>query len=263
MALIQPSKDLTLGALFLPETPNSLIQHNKDPDKAKKMLQKVQGTNNIQPEFDDLVTANEIAKTIKHPFRNILRQKYRPQLVMAILIPFFQQVTVIDVISFYAPILFKTIGFGESALLMPAVVIGSVDEYLMNDHGVFVELAVAVGPEPITPLNEGTSNQNTTKSIIEGHISALKELLKEPNNRDLIKPMLLDFDDVQDVSDDEIKVNMKGKAKNASECQIMTGTGEPEDHMGLIVGTGESRGMPMPSGVWMFNKPRWLKQEHG
>ncbi|GKD47188.1 hexose carrier protein HEX6-like protein isoform X1 [Tanacetum coccineum] len=121
-----PASILTLGALFLPETPNSLIQHNKDPDKAKKMLQKVRGTNNIQPEFDDLVTANEIAKTIKHPFRNILRQKYRPQLVMAILIPFFQQVTGIDVISFYAPILFRTIGFGESASLMSAVVIGSV-----------------------------------------------------------------------------------------------------------------------------------------
>nr|GEU80500.1 hexose carrier protein HEX6 [Tanacetum cinerariifolium] len=121
-----PASVLTLGALFLPETPNSLIQHNKDPDRAKKMLQKVRGTNNIQPEFSDLVTANEIAKTIKHPFRNILRQKYRPQLVMAILIPFFQQVTGINVISFYAPILFRTIGFGESASLMSAVVTGSV-----------------------------------------------------------------------------------------------------------------------------------------
>nr|GEV94609.1 reverse transcriptase domain-containing protein [Tanacetum cinerariifolium] len=59
----------------------------------------------------------------------------------------------------------------------------------------------SIGLEPITPLNEGTSNQNS-KSIIEGHMSALKELRKEPSNRDLIKPMLLDFDDVQDVSDE-------------------------------------------------------------
>nr|XP_043631612.1 hexose carrier protein HEX6 [Erigeron canadensis] len=121
-----PASILTLGALFLPETPNSLIQHNKDPNEAKQMLQKIRGINDIQAEFDDLVTANEIAKTIKHPFRNILRQKYRPQLVMAILIPFFQQVTGINVISFYAPILFRTIGFGESASLMSAVVTGSV-----------------------------------------------------------------------------------------------------------------------------------------
>ncbi|GKC02143.1 hypothetical protein Tco_0993753, partial [Tanacetum coccineum] len=73
------------------------------------------------------------------------------------------------------------------------------------------------GPEPITPLNEGTSNQNTTKSIIEGHVSALKELLNDPSNRDLIKPMLLDFDDIQDFNDEEIEVNKKGKAKAGGE----------------------------------------------
>ncbi|KAL7611861.1 hexose carrier protein HEX6 [Lactuca sativa] len=122
-----PASILTIGALFLPETPNSLIQHNKDdPDKAKKMLQKVRGTDDVKAEFDDLVTANEISKTIKHPFKNILRPKYRPQLVMAIAVPFFQQVTGINVISFYAPILFRTIGFGESASLMSAVVTGLV-----------------------------------------------------------------------------------------------------------------------------------------
>ncbi|XP_071707580.1 hexose carrier protein HEX6 [Rutidosis leptorrhynchoides] len=119
-----PALILTFGALFLPETPNSLI--HKDSNKAKQMLRKIRGTDDIQPEFDDLVVANEISKTIKHPFRNILRQKYRPQLVMAILIPFFQQVTGINVISFYAPILFRTIGFGESASLMSAVVTGLV-----------------------------------------------------------------------------------------------------------------------------------------
>lgn len=121
-----PASILTLGTIFLPETPNSLIQHNKDPNKAKHMLQKIRGTHDIQLEFDDLVAANETSKTIKHPFKNILKPKYRPQLVMAIVIPFFQQVTGINVISFYAPILFRTIGFGESASLMSAMVTGLV-----------------------------------------------------------------------------------------------------------------------------------------
>ncbi|GJT01382.1 hypothetical protein Tco_0822551 [Tanacetum coccineum] len=71
------------------------------------------------------------------------------------------------------------------------------------------------GPEPITLSNEGTTKQNTTRDIIKGHLSALKELLNEPNNRNLIKPMLLDFDDVQDVSDDEIQGDVKGKAKTS------------------------------------------------
>ncbi|GAY47418.1 hypothetical protein CUMW_104440 [Citrus unshiu] len=46
---------------------------------------------------------------------------------MAILIPFFQQVTGINVISFYAPVLFRTINLSEStSLLMSAIVTGGV-----------------------------------------------------------------------------------------------------------------------------------------
>ncbi|XP_030933273.1 hexose carrier protein HEX6-like [Quercus lobata] len=121
-----PALILTLGALFLPETPNSLIQNSKDHEKAKLMLQRVRGTNDVQAELDDLVKASSLSKTIKHPFKNIIHRKYRPQLVMAIAIPFFQQVTGINVITFYAPVLFRTIGLGESASLFSAVMTGVV-----------------------------------------------------------------------------------------------------------------------------------------
>ncbi|KAL5810807.1 hypothetical protein ACOSQ3_027547 [Xanthoceras sorbifolium] len=124
-----PASILTLGALFLPETPNSLIQRKNDPQKAKLLLQKVRGTDDVQPELDDLIKASAISKTIKHPFKKIIQRKYRPQLVMAIVIPFFQQVTGINVISFYAPILFITLGLGESAALMSAVVTGLVGTF--------------------------------------------------------------------------------------------------------------------------------------
>nr|XP_023903666.1 hexose carrier protein HEX6-like isoform X3 [Quercus suber] len=129
-----PASILTLGALFLPETPNSLIQNSKDPEKAKLMLQRVRGTNDVQAELDDLIIASSISKTIKHPFKNILQSKYRPQLVMAIAIPFFQQVTGINVISFYAPVLLRTIGLGESASLLSSFMITGVLAQL-GDYG--------------------------------------------------------------------------------------------------------------------------------
>ncbi|KAM2103554.1 hypothetical protein ACFX1T_001680 [Malus domestica] len=47
---------------------------------------------------------------------------HRVQLVMAISIPFFQQVTGINVISFYSAILCRTIGLGESASLLSVAV---------------------------------------------------------------------------------------------------------------------------------------------
>uniref|UniRef100_A0A453JB43 Major facilitator superfamily (MFS) profile domain-containing protein n=1 Tax=Aegilops tauschii subsp. strangulata TaxID=200361 RepID=A0A453JB43_AEGTS len=89
-----PAAFLTIGAIFLPETPSFLIQRDGNVDEAKMMLQR----------------------------RNILKKKYRPQLVIALLIPFFNQVTGINVINFYAPVMFRTIGLGESAALMSAVV---------------------------------------------------------------------------------------------------------------------------------------------
>jgi MFS family permease len=118
-----PASILTLGAFFLPETPNSLIQRSNDHQKAKLILQRVRGTDDVQAELDDLIKASSISKTIENPFKKILQTRYRPQLVMAIAIPFFQQVTGINVIAFYAPILFRTIGLGESASLLSAVML--------------------------------------------------------------------------------------------------------------------------------------------
>ncbi|KAK4480624.1 hypothetical protein RD792_013702 [Penstemon davidsonii] len=121
-----PALVLAFGALFLPETPSSLIQISNDHDKAKKLLQKIRGTNDVHEEFNDLIEASYASKAIKHPFKNLMQRKYRPQLIMSIAIPFFQQITGINVISFYAPILFLTIGSGESASLMSATVTGIV-----------------------------------------------------------------------------------------------------------------------------------------
>ncbi|KAK7259755.1 hypothetical protein RIF29_25368 [Crotalaria pallida] len=121
-----PASILTLGALFLPETPNSLIQRSHDHQKAKLMLQRIRGTEDVQAELEDLTKASSNSKTTEQPFTIILKGRYRPQLVMSIAIPFFQQVTGINVIAFYAPLLFRTIGLGESASLLSAVMTGIV-----------------------------------------------------------------------------------------------------------------------------------------
>ncbi|CAN0902328.1 Hexose carrier protein HEX6 [Linum grandiflorum] len=123
-----PAAILTVGAIFLPDTPSSVIQRTNNKEKARKLLQKIRGTSEIESELSDLILANEISNSnsIHNPFRTIIKIKYRPQLVMAIAIPFFQQVTGINVIAFYAPLLFRTIGMGESASLMSAVLTGAI-----------------------------------------------------------------------------------------------------------------------------------------
>ncbi|KAG8381550.1 hypothetical protein BUALT_Bualt06G0133300 [Buddleja alternifolia] len=121
-----PAAVVAIGAIFLPETPNSLIQHCGDPQRAKKVLQKIRGTDDVQAELDDLIEASQASRAIKHPFRNLMQRKYRPQLVMSVAIPFFQQITGINVISFYAPLIFLTMGSGESASLLSATVTGVI-----------------------------------------------------------------------------------------------------------------------------------------
>ncbi|KAK7407805.1 hypothetical protein VNO78_09903 [Psophocarpus tetragonolobus] len=121
-----PAVILCIGSICLGETPNSLIERGQH-EKAKEMLQKIRGTKNIEEEYQDLVDASETAKMVEHPWKNITQPKYRPQLTFCIFIPAFQQLTGINVIMFYAPVLFKILGFGNDASLMSAVITGGVN----------------------------------------------------------------------------------------------------------------------------------------
>lgn len=123
---VVPGLIIAIGSLVLPDTPSSMIERGKQ-DEARSKLQRIRGVSNVEEEFHDMLAASEASSKVEHPWRNLLQRKYRPHLTMAIAIPFFQQFTGINVIMFYAPVLFKTIGFGASASLMSALVIGLVN----------------------------------------------------------------------------------------------------------------------------------------
>ncbi|KAJ1257892.1 hypothetical protein BS78_10G030900 [Paspalum vaginatum] len=122
-----PAGLLTLGALFLPETPNSLVQQGRDRREVARLLQKIRGADvDVGDELDDIVAAAGERERDDGLRRILFERRYRPQLAMAVLIPFFQQVTGINAIAFYAPVLLRSIGMGESASLLSAVVTGVV-----------------------------------------------------------------------------------------------------------------------------------------
>ncbi|MCI24309.1 sugar transport protein 13-like, partial [Trifolium medium] len=121
-----PALLLTVGALLVVDTPNSLIERGH-VEEGKAALKKIRGTDNIEPEFLELVEASRIAQEVKHPFRNLLKRKNRPQLVISIALQIFQQLTGINAIMFYAPVLFNTLGFKNDASLYSAVITGAVN----------------------------------------------------------------------------------------------------------------------------------------
>ncbi|XP_006663022.2 hexose carrier protein HEX6-like [Oryza brachyantha] len=118
-----PAVLLTVGAIFLPETPNSLVQQGEDRDKVKALLQKIRGVDAVDNELDEIVAANAAAQGENGMWLILSQRRYRPQLAMAVLIPAFTQLTGINVIGFYAPVLLRTIGMGESASLMSTVIL--------------------------------------------------------------------------------------------------------------------------------------------
>lgn len=120
-----PALLMSLGGYFLPETPNSLIQRGLT-ERGRHVLEKLRGTRNVNAEFQDMIDASLLANSIKHPFRDILQKRHRPQLVMAVLMPMFQILTGVNCILFYAPVLFLTMGFGENSLLYSGVLLGVV-----------------------------------------------------------------------------------------------------------------------------------------
>ncbi|KAJ4953552.1 hypothetical protein NE237_030384 [Protea cynaroides] len=116
-----PAALMFIGGVFLPETPNSLVEQGK-LDEARENLVKIRGTQNVDSEFHDLQVASKAAREIKHPFRNLLERKNRPQLVIGALgIPAFQQLTGMNSILFYAPVIFQSLGFGSNASLYTSI----------------------------------------------------------------------------------------------------------------------------------------------
>jgi MFS family permease len=120
-----PAVVLTLGGIFLPDTPNSLVERGHVAE-ARELLKKVRGVDNVDVELEDLQKASALSRSMTSPWRNLLLRRYRPQLVMALLIPAFQQLGGNNAITFYAPVLFKSIGFGSNSALLSAVILGVV-----------------------------------------------------------------------------------------------------------------------------------------
>ncbi|KAE8806499.1 monosaccharide transporter 4 [Hordeum vulgare] len=121
-----PAVLFTLGTLFMVDTPNSLIERGRQ-EEGKVVLKKIRGTDNVDPEFNEILEASRIAHDIKRPFHNLLQRCNRPLLMITILIQMFQQLSGINAIMFYAPVLLTTLGFKTEASLYSAVITGAVN----------------------------------------------------------------------------------------------------------------------------------------
>ncbi|MED6109614.1 Sugar transport protein 5 [Stylosanthes scabra] len=122
-----PATFMTMGAFLIPDTPSSLVERGKI-DEAKQALQKVRGpTTNVGPELEELIRISKATTKQEERFVTIFERQYRPQLVMAFAVPLSQQLTGINIVAFYAPNLFQSVGFGNRSALLSALILGLVN----------------------------------------------------------------------------------------------------------------------------------------
>jgi SP family arabinose:H+ symporter-like MFS transporter len=108
---------------FIPESPRWLASKGKI-DSAKAIIEKINGQNKSAE------LLNEIQDSFKEEKGSILvlfTSGLRMAIVVGMFLAFFSQITGINAIIYYAPEIFKNIGFGADSATFQTVIIGTVN----------------------------------------------------------------------------------------------------------------------------------------
>lgn len=116
---------LFLGLLLLvPETPRWLIMKGKKA-AAKSILEKIAETESIEEEVAEIENSFHAKHSVS--IKQLFSKTYRPVLWIGIIVAIFQQVTGINSIIYYAPVIFKETGISGSSSLLQTIAIGVVN----------------------------------------------------------------------------------------------------------------------------------------
>jgi sugar porter (SP) family MFS transporter len=119
-----PSLVFLLGIRWIPESPRWLILKRDRVDEARSIIAE------IAPKEADGIVRDIMAHRQATSGRAALplwNKKYRAPAIMAILIAFFNQVSGINAIIYYAPRIFEMTGLGKSASLLSTAGVGLVN----------------------------------------------------------------------------------------------------------------------------------------
>ena len=103
----------------VPETPRWLVLFKKDEDSAKKVLA-------LTNQLNDGVI-DEIKKSVSSVKARLFNEKFYKPLLLSFLLAFFNQMSGINAIIYFAPKVFEMAGIGRSSALLSSVGIGTVN----------------------------------------------------------------------------------------------------------------------------------------
>lgn len=109
---------------IVPNSPRWLIIRNRD-EEAKRVIRKVNGEDQVAPVFNEIRESLEKVKNIEQgSWREVFSKNMKTVLIIGFGIAFFQQITGINAIFYYAPMIFEMAGGGKDAAFMQAAILG-------------------------------------------------------------------------------------------------------------------------------------------
>ena len=119
-----PAILLSLGMIFLPESPRWLVKQNK-MDDAIRTLKGLRNHTDISEELKEIKSSLQVKQA---SYREIFSPWIIPVLFLGMMLGFVQQVTGINTIIYYAPTIFQLAGFHDvSSSILATVGIGVVN----------------------------------------------------------------------------------------------------------------------------------------
>jgi len=110
---VVPAAIFALGMIYLPESPRWLAMKGHR-DKAREVLVRIRGTSDVEAEMDEVEsTIGEIKESGK--ISELLAPALRPALIVGIGLAVFQQVTGINTVIYYAPIILQSAGISSAS----------------------------------------------------------------------------------------------------------------------------------------------------
>ncbi|WP_213086935.1 sugar porter family MFS transporter [Chitinophaga agrisoli] len=122
-----PALVLLAGMFFLPETPRWLISRNRW-EEGRKVLLQVEDKDLVEQTLVALKQDVELQTAATGGLKEVLQPWLRPALIITVGIFFFQQLSGVNTIIYYSPIIFKMAGIvSNTESILPAIIIGVVN----------------------------------------------------------------------------------------------------------------------------------------
>src|ERR1700688_1832308 len=123
---IVPAAIFGISMFFLPESPRWLLQRG-EREKALAMLARVRGTSEIHVELQEIEESLKKAPESGR-FSDLFAPSIRPALIVGIGLAIFQQITGINTVIYYAPLIIQSAGISSaSGAILATAGIGAVN----------------------------------------------------------------------------------------------------------------------------------------